>query len=156
MTVLRRKTPRQLQFQENQNKIPDEIITSIQEESNEIYGTKLDLQRLVLETTDAEAKVRVNRGLDCILSLESEVRQWKQQCENLQRKLDILTRHNVLARQLEGSEHEIKLLQKKLSASEDFVSRAVVVGVILSAGISTAVLVPFMSWLVHNITSLVL
>lgn len=166
MTIRRNKTPLQLQFQRTKavEPIPTEVITTEQQEhiKNTIYETKLDLQKLISSSSpddDAQQEIKVriiNQTLDCLNTLESEVNYHRQICLELQKKVDVFCSSNVMVRELENSQQDLKILHKKLSLSEDFVSRAVVVGVVLSAGVTTAVLVPFMTWLVQSFTSIFL
>mmetsp|Transcript_4643 Transcript_4643/g.6257 ORF Transcript_4643/g.6257 Transcript_4643/m.6257 type:complete len:168 (-) Transcript_4643:222-725(-) len=51
--------------------------------------------------------------------------------------------------------NEMAMLRRQLSQSEDFASRAVVVGVVVCSGIATALFVPVMTYAVKTCTSLV-
>ena len=151
------------------NNIPSEIITSpglssdLQisistkrgEASKSLEEIRLELNQAVnLNGNHVEVSQPLTYAVSSIDTLLKELQiSRKRSCE-LQEKLDVCLRKDLNAKELESLRAEMKVLQNKLSVAEDFMSRIIVVGVLVVAVVITAFLVPFLTWVVHQALSL--
>lgn len=133
--------------------VSPETAPSIREELRQAISTWSNIPDSNMQHLPPNPCNTLYRALSCVDDLRDKLKAVEKEHQEALKKIDLISKKDVVARRLESSEGELLKANKMLSKAEDFVSRSIVGAVVVCSGVITMIFVPLMRGCVHWFTS---